>query len=215
MAMPELGLFAFAIAGLTASPHCALMCGPVQALQLRGTRPGGALRRSILLVHAGRIAGYALLGAAVAGGGLLLFRRLPDAALGVPLQALAALILLVLGWRQLHPAHGSCCHRAAAPRHPFLRGLGWALLPCGALYAMLFLAMLSRDPAYAALLMAAFGLGTVPLLGAGGGLLHRAGLGSGRLRRVAAAMLIAVGSAGLAMALAGAQAASPALCLIP
>jgi hypothetical protein len=51
------------------------------------------------------------------------------------------------------------------------RGLLWALLPCGLLYAALALAILAGEPAGAALVMAAFGIGT-----AGGLLLFQGGL---------------------------------------
>jgi len=199
MLIPELTLAGFLLAGIVASPHCALMCGPLQALQLR--RPGMGPRTALLWLQAGRITGYALLGAAAATGGLLL-RQLPEAALRLPLQALSALVLLVLGLQQLRrPATPGCCPPAAARAparrslHPFLGGLLWALLPCAALYAMLLLAMLSGSPLYAALLMAGFGLGTTPLLGAGGLLLQRAGRARGPLRLAAAGLLIAAAGA--------------------
>jgi len=208
MLIPELTLAGFILAGIVASPHCALMCGPLQALQLR--RPGMAPRTALLWLQAGRISGYALLGAAAATGGLLLLRQLPEAALRLPLQALSALVLLVLGLQQLRrPATPGCCPPAAAGTparrslHPFLRGLLWVLLPCAALYAMLLLAMLSRSPLYAALLMAGFGLGTTPLLGAGGLLLQGAGQARGRLRLAAAGLLIAAAGATSFVALAG------------
>jgi len=85
-------------------------------------------------------------------------------------------------------------------------------MPCAALYAMLFVAMLSREPLFAALLMAAFGLGTVPLAGGSGALLRRAGLTSGRLRQYAAALLVLAGTLTAALALAGPAAVPFTLC---
>lgn len=217
MPATELTLAAFAAAGLGASPHCALMCGCLQALQLRPAAEGAALRQRLMLLHAGRVAGYALMGALVGAGGLLLFRQLPDAVTGLRLQGLAAAILLLMGLRQWRG--GAHCRAAGRPPAPaptaarvFLRGMAWALLPCGALYGMLFLAMLSRSPLYAALLMAAFGLGTLPLLGAGGWLLPRTALQREGLRRAGAAMLIVFGLAGLAAA-GLAPVAAPSFCM--
>ena len=217
MPAAELTLAAFAAAGLGASPHCALMCGCLQALQLRPAADGAALRQRLLLLHAGRVAGYALLGAVMGAGGLLLFRRLPEAMTGLPLQGLAAAILLLMGLRQWRGA--ARCHAtrqppaaAPTPARVLLRGMAWALLPCSALYGMLFLAMLSRSPLYAALLMAAFGLGTLPLLGAGGWLLPRATLRREGLRRAGAALLIVFGLVGLATAGLAPVTAAPAFC---
>jgi len=205
MLIPELTLAGFTVAGIAASPHCALMCGPLQALQLRAQAMPP--RRALCWLQAGRVAGYALIGAAAATGGLLLLRQLPEAALRLPLQALSAVVLLVLALQQLRrPAASACCPPATARArqrlHPFLGGLLWALLPCAALYAMLLLAMLSGSPLYAALLMAGFGLGTTPLLGAGGLLLQRVGQARGHLRLAAAGLLIAAATATSFVALA-------------
>ena len=43
-------------------------------------------------------------------------------------------------------------------------GLVWGWLPCGLVYATLMWALFSADPVYSALLMVAFGAGTLPML---------------------------------------------------
>lgn len=217
MPFPELTLLAFAAAGLASGPHCALMCGPLQTLRLNTlSRPG----RGLLLIHAGRIAGYALLGGLAALGGLLLFRQLPAPAGGRGLQLLAALVLLAMGARQLMGHASGCCppKRSAVPSPRsdaalFAQGLLWAAMPCAALYAMLFIAMLSASPLYAALLMAAFGLGTLPLLGATGALLRRAGASPGRLRRIGGSALIACAVATLSALTLGSGSEALGWCL--
>lgn len=201
------------IAGLGASLHCSLMCGAIQAAQL-GARGAIPLRTALLLVHAGRVLGYTTLGAVAGGAGAALLARLPPAWLGQTLQLLAALLLMVAGLLQLRsvarPAGRPCC---TAPSERFgrlppqlrllLQGLLWAALPCGILYGALTLAVFSGSAAYGALLLAAFGLGTVPMLGASGGLLQRlaAARGSRSLRYAAAALLVLLGVTGFSATL--------------
>jgi sulfite exporter TauE/SafE len=45
---------------------------------------------------------------------------------------------------------------------PLSMGLLWSLLPCGLIYSMLLLAAMSADPGRGALIMLAFGAGTLP-----------------------------------------------------
>lgn len=197
----ELSVPALFLAGLAASPHCSVMCGPLQIWQLRGS----ANRRVALgWVHAGRVLGYSLLGSVAGAIGAQGLTWLPLERYGVWIQVAAALVLVVLGlryWRRPSPAchAGQGCTAAARakprPQGPRLlaRGLTWALLPCAALYAVLFLAMLSASAVYGGLLLAAFGLGTVPVLAVGGVLLSRL-MQPQRLRRVTAAALMALGA---------------------
>ncbi|MFD2232745.1 sulfite exporter TauE/SafE family protein [Phaeospirillum tilakii] len=208
-------VFALFAAGLIGSlAHCSLMCGPLVLAQVMArlgaipAGPGGELRRlagaALLPYHAGRLLTYAGLGAlAAAGAGLL--RDLPAARyVGAGLLALAALLLALQalpragvagfavigfggGWaRRLGPL-------LAAPtgRRGLLLGLALGLLPCGLVYAALAAAAATGDPGRGALAMAAFGLGTVPMLAViallGEGL---AGHWRQRLRRVAPLLLL-------------------------
>jgi sulfite exporter TauE/SafE len=159
-------------AGLLGGVHCAGMCGGFVVVAATGGRLGW-------LFHVGRLLGYAALGA-VAG---LLGRTLDlgGAALGLHrLRFLAAAVLLLLfglGFlglfprRWLEPGGGAVVRLLGAVRR---RGgpLGWlvlglpiGLLPCGLLYPMYALAAGTGSPAGGALLLGAFGLGTVPVLG--------------------------------------------------
>lgn len=199
MIVHELSLPALFIAGLATSPHCGLMCGPLQAWQLRGSRAGSA---APAWVHGGRVLGYSALGGAAGALGAQGLNYLPLERYGGWIQFAAALMLIVLGvryWRQAPSCHLRAQTRAGTPRvapgagRLLARGLAWAMLPCAALYATLFLAALSANAAYGALLLAAFGLGTVPLLAGGGALLSALGRPQ-RLRRVAAVALLSLGA---------------------
>ena len=159
-------------AGLLGGVHCAGMCGGFVVVAAAGGRRGW-------LFHAGRLAGYAALGAAagLAGHGL----DLGGAALGLHrLRFLVSAVLLFLFGlaflgafprRWLEPGSGAAVRMITAVRRrggPYawlLLGLPIGLLPCGLLYPMYALAAGSGSPARGALLLLAFGLGTVPLLG--------------------------------------------------
>lgn len=158
--------------GLLGGVHCAGMCGGFVLVAAAGGRRGW-------LFHAGRLAGYAALGAVagLVGHGL----DLGGAALGLHrLRFLVAAVLLLLFGlaflgafprRWLEPGAGAAVRLIGALRRrggPFawlLLGLPIGLLPCGLLYPMYALAAGSGSPARGALLLLAFGLGTVPLLG--------------------------------------------------
>lgn len=197
--------------GLAASPHCGLMCAPLQASVLRLHRDM-PMRRALLLLHAGRVTGYAALGAASGLLGWWLLASAPSVVWGRALQIAAALLLVVIGLRQLGlgPARSpSRCRPPALPRgfaripqslRLFLLGMAWAAMPCGLLYAVLALSAMSGSAGFGAVLLAAFGLGSAPLLGGSGALLASAG----RLRALRHA-------GGLLMIAAGAMTATAAL----
>lgn len=170
MAMLELGVPAMWLAGLAASPHCGLMCGPLQQLGLRRLDTAGRTRM-LLALHAGRVAGYAAMGALSGALGLLVLRELPSPRLGLALQAFAAVLLIAFAvrvWQQRLPA---CCQtprrlQAAGTARGLASGLAWALMPCAPLYLALGAAAISGSALQGAALLAAFALGTMPLLAA-------------------------------------------------
>jgi uncharacterized protein len=225
----ELTAPALFVAGASTSLHCALMCGAINAAQMRsaGALP---LREALLLVHGARVLGYALLGALAGALGGALALQLPDPVAGTGLQMLAALALVVAGAQQLRgvrparPAgpHGAPCaaRLATAPPSPaaaparlrlLAQGLLWSLMPCGILYTALLLAALTTSPLMGFALLAAFGLGTLPLMGVSGGLLGLVARPRHplALRRLTGALLIGLGTAALA-ALALADTVLPA-----
>lgn len=159
-------------AGLLGGAHCVGMCGGFAVV-------AGAAGRRGWLFHAGRLAGYAALGALAGLVGRTI--DLGGAAFGLHRARFlaAAVLLLLFGLafagllprRWLEPGAGATARLIAAIRRrggPYawlLLGLPIGLLPCGLLYPMYALAAGSGSPARGALLLAAFGLGTLPLLG--------------------------------------------------
>jgi sulfite exporter TauE/SafE len=162
-------------AGLVTSLHCAGMCGPLACAIMPAAKDNSDPQVVASVYHLTRLAGYTALGALAGGVGrwpLLLLgesvvRFLPwlvvvfFVAVAFRLdQRLPRLPLLGRAYAALLARlRGGSRVRAAA-------GLGVAtpLLPCGPLYFLLSLALLSGSALRGAETLLAFGLGTVPLL---------------------------------------------------
>ncbi len=184
-------LLSMFLAGLIGSAsHCAAMCGPFVLAQTGETMArlpvgSGELRRlagaALLPYHAGRAITYILL-AVLLSLPLQLMARLPELR-WVPALALSlgALLFLLLGFRGLRgtlesglvggAGIGAKLGKIARPL--FARPWGWrgvglgmvlGFLPCGLLYAAIGAAAATSDPLAAAISMAAFALGTFPML---------------------------------------------------
>lgn len=172
--------------GLLGGVHCVAMCGGVVGayVMVRSETPP---LRTQLLFNAGRIASYTLAGAlagGLAGTGVSAVELLP----GQTLLFVAANGLLILLGLHLAGRGGLVLQLEKAGAHvwPLVRRLGrhlppvrtpwtqfatgalWGWTPCGLVYSMLALALISGSAERGALVMAAFGAGTLPnLLGAG------------------------------------------------
>jgi sulfite exporter TauE/SafE len=174
--------------GLLGSTHCVVMCGGVvaatcSALPLdRGAR-WWAHVRYVLSYNAGRIASYATAGAIVGamGASLASFGVVERAQLGLRLGAgvlMVAVGLYVAGFgramRWIERAGEPVWRRVArvarrfvpvrSPMQALALGLLWGWMPCGLVYAALAAAVTSGSTLGGVLTMAAFGLGTLPML---------------------------------------------------
>ena len=191
--MEGLAAAAFA-AGLLGGVHCAGMCGGIAA-SLSVAARGAPFARQ-LAFNAGRIGSYAVAGGAV--GGLSQLAQVGGTALAVQtaLFALANVLMLLLGlyvagWgraiARLESAGGMLWRRIEPLRRRFFpidtharafgAGAVWGWVPCGLVYSMLALALASGSAGGGAMVMAAFGIGTLPNLLA-------AGLSAERLMRL-------------------------------
>jgi len=173
------GAFALALLG---GLHCAGMCGGF-VIALHGVTP--QRRDAIgfaLAYHAGRLASYATAGALVGllGAQMYASRVLP---VQIGLLVLGAAMLLAIAaslwqrpaalnrlgrlgsgfWRLVQPlAQGRFPPKSLAGALAI--GLAWGWIPCGMVYAALPLALVAGGALNGALVMLAFGLGTVPNL---------------------------------------------------
>ena len=188
-----LDLLLIAILGFLGSfGHCAGMCGPLtMAFSLSNSRNDKlAAFRFHLLLNLGRIAAYALVGAAIGGLGSVLMAGGLLAGTGSELRRAIALLtgtmLIWFGVVQIQPnllprlpllhpmSHdrvGQAMNKLSAQKNwwvPVGLGLLWGLIPCGFLYAAQIKAAETGNPVLGAATMLAFGLGTGPtMLGVG------------------------------------------------
>jgi sulfite exporter TauE/SafE len=223
-------LIAALVAGALGGVHCIAMCGGFVAV-LSGVadgaaplRPAAALLRRELAYSAGRVATYTLLGAFAGGLGSALLASASWLPLTRALYVVANLMLLAVGvavagsaaqvaW--VTRAGGALFARVAPAIRPLLRrdsvyarialGMLWGLVPCGLVYGMLPIALFTGSATAGALVMLAFGVGTLPNLVAAGFAVARTRpwLASRGLRYAAAALLVAFAVVGIARALTG------------
>lgn len=166
------------LAGLLGSGHCFGMCGGI-AVGLGNLPRQGFM--SALVFNLGRLSSYALLGAisawllGAAGGAL----DVPQ--WGFILRLLTAVMILLIGlqflfgwqflgaiervgarvWKKVLPL---AVKASAMPGGSgrLLLGLCWGLLPCGLVYSVLLTASSTGSAVTGAIVMLAFGVGTLP-----------------------------------------------------
>ena len=172
---------AAALSGLMGGVHCAAMCGGI-ATGFSTMNPRGNWRAA-LEPNLGRVAGYVLAGA-LAGG---LGRGIVDVAssdwLAIGLRTAVGLVLIVVAvrlldrrgrfvqlrapgaglWQRLRPLQRRLLPANTTGKRLAL-GMLWGWMPCGLSTTLLAAAWLQADASNGALTMAAFGLGTLPVM---------------------------------------------------
>lgn len=187
----SLSLWAALVAGLAGSGHCLAMCGGIAgALAMRGNATGavgasfGTRLTLALAYNVSRVTSYAIAGAIAGLLGRTLLAAVDVAPLSMALRIVAGAVMiaaagrLLFGWRLLDPleAAGAGVWRKLLPwasgrgrarggiGGAVALGLAWGWLPCGLTYSMLLLAATTASIATGALVMAAFGIGTLPAM---------------------------------------------------
>jgi uncharacterized protein len=180
------------LVGLLGGVHCVGMCGGIVGTLTMGLprEVRNSLARLLpyqLAYNGGRILGYTAAGALMGGLGTLIAVLVPVQTAQRVLYLVAAVFMILLGlylggwwrglarlehlgaglWRRIEPLG----RRLLPIRSPLAAvGLGfvWAWIPCGLVYSVLIWSISAGGAAEGALLMLAFGLGTLPnLLGLG------------------------------------------------
>lgn len=238
--MPQSALIGAFLAGLLGGLHCVVMCGGWLAVaggsEAAPMLPARVLYLGQLASHAGRLATYVALGALFgAAGGVAIAAAVTPVQRG--LYGVANVLLLVLAlsiaargiefapleraglalFRKLLPAVTRLApKRGLAGR--FLLGSIWGATPCALVYSVLPVALLAGGAFHGALVMLAFGLGTLPNLLAAGVALARSRqrFAQPALRYAAAAVVALFAIVGLyRVAFAPESLAQGPFCLVP
>ena len=160
-------LTAFAT-GLAGSAHCVAMCGGISiSLGL-----GSMKKRLLPVYHLGRLASYTTLGLRDYSPTWAMALRLAAALVMFAIGLQIALGINLLrrleryGSRLWQPLAGfvQSLLPVRTGSDALLLGFLWGLLPCGLIYSALALAVVSGNPLHAALVMLAFGAGTLPAM---------------------------------------------------
>ena len=223
--MPQTAMLAAWLAGLLGGLHCLAMCGAYVTIVQRPAAAPLEPRRDIVAglaaAHAGRVLTYVVLGTLFgAVGGTAFAQGLSPLQRGLYVAANVMLLLLAWGiargrtapaaleaiglkaYSALAPAAGRALRRRGIASR-FALGTLWGLTPCALVYGVLPLALLSGGAWQGALIMLAFGVGTLPNLLAAGWALSRAKrwLEAKAVRWSAGAIVAAFALAGLWRAL--------------
>lgn len=166
------------LAGLVTSLHCAGMCGPLACAVMPAARDDADPQTVSTVYHVARLLGYGALGALAGGVGRLPLNFLSDDVVRyLPWLLVLFFIAVAIRFDQRLPrvpilgrAYGWVAgylrgsQNRSRVRAAAALGLATPLLPCGPLYFLVSLALLSGSAVRGAETLLAFGLGTVPLL---------------------------------------------------
>ena len=217
--MSEFSIIAVFFVGLLGGVHCLGMCGSIVGMLTAQLPKHGTRWPFHLAYNSGRLASYMAAGALAGtiGQAGLLWRDV------VPVQhllfGLSSLMLIALGlylagiwgmvrrleqlggmlWQYVQPLTRGLLPVTTVIR-ALLLGILWGWLPCGLVYSVLVTALASGDAQTGALVMLAFGLGTLPNLLALGLFWEsvRRRVQSPRVRMAAGLLVAGLGMYGLA-----------------
>jgi sulfite exporter TauE/SafE len=187
--MPDSGFLALFLVGLLGGTHCVGMCGGIVGALSMGVPARWSMH---LAYNGGRILSYAAAGSIAGALGAASMGLEGQVPVRLILYFVANLMLVALGlyllgitralafteragqalWLRLQPlTRRFLPARSAAQAFPL--GLLWGWLPCGLVYSALAMALTAGSAGRGALMMLAFGLGTLPNLLLAGMLLAR------------------------------------------
>lgn len=186
--MTESIVVAALVMGLFSTLHCVGMCGGIMGVltsslgaEIRTQRP--VFFGYVALLIMGRLLSYMGAGLLVGTLGEGLFALLGEPAAVNGVRLIAALMMVMVGlyiagwfprfaaveriglpiWRWLEPL-GRRLLPVSSPQQALGYGLVWGWLPCGMVYAALIMALSAGGAVDSALVMGAFGLGTIPAM---------------------------------------------------
>jgi len=174
------------VMGLFSSMHCIGMCGSIIGTLTLSLSPDIRNKKTLLFPYVlnynlGRITSYTVAGGLVGIIGVLMIMPFGEIHGHRILQLLSALVMMSAGlyiagwfprfayiekigvrfWKIIEP-FGRKLIPVKTHAHAYLFGMVWGWLPCGLVYSALALAATAGDVVKSALLMLAFGAGTLP-----------------------------------------------------
>jgi len=206
----SLSLLTAVMLGLLGGAHCLGMCGGIAATVSIGH--AGQSNNTLLLLgyNSGRIVSYTLAGALIGQLGVLVDNQLA----ALIMRTVAGLMLIAMGlyiarwwqgltkleraggvlWRHLQPFAKKLMPVRNGGQAIAL-GAVWGWLPCGLVYSTLIWSSAAGDWQQSAMLMAAFGIGTLPAMLLTGILARQAQaiLQQAITQRIAGSLIIAFG----------------------
>jgi len=211
--MGSVDLLSAFVVGLLGGVHCVGMCGGIVGALSFGL-PGDRNLPILLAYNVGRISSYTLAGALMGALGFYFSGLLPVQTAQRVLLSFAGLFLILMGlylggwwnalsrieraggvlWRRIEPL-GRGLLPVRSVRHGLLLGLLWGWLPCGLVYSALVWTVSAGGAVEGAMLMLAFGIGTLPnllLMGVAAAQLNRWAR-QPAVRRVAGALVMGFG----------------------
>lgn len=174
--------------GLFSTLHCVGMCGGIIGalslslpVEIRNSRP--KLFTFVLTYNLGRIISYSLAGLVAGAIGTSALQSAGFDQGHTILRIIGILMMVAIGlyltgwlpqlasvekmgvpiWRRLEPIGRKLVPVVSLPK-ALAYGLIWGWLPCGLVYFVLIWALTAGDAVHGALIMLAFGLGTLPTL---------------------------------------------------
>jgi len=167
--------------GFLGSAHCVGMCGGMASAMSFNLVTKSDRRLTTILYNIGRIVSYMIAGAIIGGAVSNAATFMSDYAILNWLRVLSALVMIILAlhigkwwhglvyiekvgqhlWKYISP-FTSRLLPLSSPLHAFPLGILWGWLPCGLVYSALTWAAVSGSALNGAVIMAAFGIGTLP-----------------------------------------------------
>ena len=179
--MTDLSFVSALLIGLAGGVHCVGMCGGIVGAFTYAVPKDSQMLPYTLAYNFGRITSYTLAGALTGWAGYLFSQQISQGI--VILQFVSSVFLFILGlyiaglwqglskiekigskfWQLIHPWSKKLLP-FKSPLHALPYGMIWGWLPCGLVYSVLTWSLASGSALNGAIIMAGFGLGTLPIM---------------------------------------------------
>jgi sulfite exporter TauE/SafE len=177
----DLSFVSALLIGLAGGVHCVGMCGGIVGAFAYAVPKNSTMLPYTLAYNFGRITSYVIAGSITGWAGYLFAQQVGQGI--VILQFIGGVFLFLLGlyvagfwhglnkierlgsklWRLIRPLSKRLLP-FKSPLHALPYGMIWGWLPCGLVYSVLTWSLASGSALQGAVIMAGFGLGTLPIM---------------------------------------------------